>query len=72
MTQHETREFFVTVIDGPRYGFLLGPYATHEEALDQVDRGRKLANDSNDRAWFYGYGTASAVAGTVKQTVFGS
>jgi hypothetical protein len=49
VTQHETREFFVTVVDGPRYGFLLGPYATHEEALGQVDRGRKLANDSNDR-----------------------
>jgi hypothetical protein len=29
------------------------------------------ANDSNDRAWFYGYGTASAVAGAVTETVFG-
>ena len=64
------RDFYVTVIDGPRTGFLLGPYDTHKEALDKVDRGRQLAQEVNDWAWFYAYGTASAPHGTNIKTVF--
>lgn len=31
--------YYVTVKDGPRTGFLLGPYDTHAEALAQLNRG---------------------------------
>jgi hypothetical protein len=64
------KDFYVTVIDGPRAGFLLGPFKTHKEALDNVERGRRLANKVNDRACWYGYGTASAPHGAEIPTVF--
>ena len=52
--------FYVTVKDGPKTGFLLGPYETHEEALANVDRGREAAfeSDNKGRSWFYAYGTS--------------
>lgn len=50
--------FYVTVIDAGRRGFLLGPFGSHKEAKSNVALGRKLAIEHNDRAWFYGYGTA--------------
>jgi hypothetical protein len=65
------REFFVTVRDAGRTAFLLGPYATHEDALTEVERGRELAQNANTWAWFYAFGTASAPAGLVSRTVFG-
>jgi hypothetical protein len=67
------RDFYVTVIDGPRTGYLLGPFDTHREALDRVDLGRILAEKHNTRALFggYAYGTASAPHGTQIKTVFG-
>lgn len=52
--------FYVTVKDGNRTGFLLGPYDNHDEALANVDRGREaaFASDNKGRSWFYSYGTA--------------
>lgn len=64
-----TRSFYVTVKDGKRYGFLLGPYGTHREALANVARGRDLANGADPRAAFYAFGTASTT--DVRRTVFG-
>lgn len=66
------KEFYVTVIDGERYGFLLGPYPSHAEAKSNVDRGRAEACKANSRAHFYGFGTASLPTGTSRQTVFGN
>lgn len=63
--------FYVTVVDGPRVGFLLGPYDAHEEALANVARGRALANDADPRAAFYGFGTVRRTDGRVLPTVFG-
>ncbi len=62
--------FYVTVVDGKRHGFLLGPYSTHQEAIDNVDRGCTLANDADPRAAFYAFGTASTK--DARRTVFGS
>lgn len=53
-----TGGFYVTVKDGRRTGFLLGPYDEWTDALGNVDRGRKLAQGANSRAAFYAYGTA--------------
>lgn len=66
------RVFYVSVIDGPRKGILLGPYETHEGALDQVARGRRLANAADARAAFYSFGTCSAPRGNPLRTVFGA
>lgn len=57
------RRFYVSVIDGARYAFLAGPFATHEEALAKVDAARKRADEVDPRAWFYAYGTAQAPEG---------
>lgn len=51
-------KFFVTIVDGPKVGWLLGPYDTHWEAMNQVDRGRRMAREVNDRETaFAGFGT---------------
>lgn len=49
--------FYVTVINGKRTGFLLGPYDSHQDALDNVERGRELAIDADPFACFYYVGT---------------
>jgi hypothetical protein len=65
------RAYYVTVRDDGRTGFLLGPYATHGEALAQVDRGRELANGATPWAAFYAFGTSSLPAHIARETVFG-
>lgn len=50
--------FYVTVIDGSRSGKLLGPYDTLAEAEGNVTRARVKAQEVDDRAHFYGFGTA--------------
>jgi hypothetical protein len=64
-------DFYVTVRDAGRTGFLLGPYADVREALANVDRGRDLACAANLRGWFYAYGTSRLPRGTECRTVFG-
>lgn len=54
------RLFYVGIRDGKRNGILLGPYQSHQEALDNVDRGRALAEAADCRAAFYAFGTCSA------------
>jgi hypothetical protein len=52
--------FYVTIRDGDRVGFLLGPYACHMTALANVERGRQLAIALRpDQAAFATFGTAS-------------
>jgi hypothetical protein len=67
----ESREYFVTVIHGNQKGFLLGPYANHEEAKGNVERARDLAYKADPWSHFYAFGTASAPVGLVAKTVFG-
>jgi uncharacterized protein YegJ (DUF2314 family) len=59
--------FYVSVRDNGRSGFLLGPYATHEEALANVQLGQRLAEQVNDNAHWYAYGTAKVTAETLKE-----
>lgn len=60
--------YYVTVRDAGKTGFLLGPYRTHGESLEQVDRGRELALAADPFACFYAFGTARAPE---RRTVFG-
>ncbi len=52
--------YYVSVIDGPRHVFVLGPFETHVGALLRVNNARrripKLINDV--KAPFFAYGTA--------------
>jgi len=67
----EDRDYYVSVRDGNRTGYLLGPYPTHADALANVERGKGLANGANSWAVFYTYGTCSLPRGTAVKTVFG-
>ncbi len=57
------RKFYVSVLDGPRYGFLVGPFDTHDQALAQVDSARAAAEQVDPRAVWYAFGTARAPEG---------
>jgi len=66
--------FYVSVIDGKRKGFLLGPYTTHADALANVERGKQMALDSDNagRSWFYAYGTCKlTTSNKLPKSVFG-
>lgn len=65
-----TRDFYVSVRDAGRTGLLLGPYATHMEALDNVTRGKALAQEANWKAAFYAFGTCSLPKGMAARVVF--
>ncbi len=68
----EGARFYVTVKDHDRTGWLLGPYDTHEEALTNVERGKRLADGADPRAHWYAYGTARIDAGgPIPTPVFG-
>jgi hypothetical protein len=60
--------FYVSVADScandgsrTRHGLLLGPYATKADAESDVSTGRRLAQQVNDRAIWYAYGTCRVV-----------
>lgn len=54
-----TTGFYVTLKDGPRTAWLLGPFATHDEALARVDEAWNRACDVDPRCHFAFRGTAS-------------
>lgn len=49
--------YYVSVIDGKRSAFLLGPFPTHQQALDMVEPVRAKGNELDPRAAFYAFGT---------------
>lgn len=50
--------YYVSVIDGGRTALLLGPFQTHQEALDHVEPVRAKGGELDPRAAFYAFGTA--------------
>lgn len=63
-------DFYVTVRDAGRTGFLLGPYDDIRDALADVKRGRDLACEHDKWAWFYAYGVSRLPIGTEVAPVF--
>jgi hypothetical protein len=49
--------YYVSVWDGPRFGILLGPCATHTEALAWVEAARRKAQEGRPFLHFAGFGT---------------
>jgi hypothetical protein len=67
----EGSDFFVTCVreagkPSQRTLPILGPYATHGEALVNVDRGRKLAEARDSWCAFDAFGTVKTMAGQSK------
>ena len=51
--------YYVSVMDGPRFGLLAGPFSTHVEACEWVERAKEEAYRVDPRSVFYGFGTAA-------------
>jgi len=51
--------FYCTVKYGEKYGFLMGPYPTYEEAESRLHIAKKRLDDTDPRAAWYAYGLAS-------------
>jgi len=54
--------YYVSVMEGPKYALLAGPYATHDEALANKQDVMNKAVELDPKAWFYAFGTASIVS----------
>lgn len=50
--------YYVSATEGRRYALLLGPYATHQEAIDTVDLARLECTARDPRAVWWAYGTS--------------
>ena len=49
--------YYVSAIDCGRYALILGPFPTHQEALDNVDRAWAKAEELDPRAFWWSFGT---------------
>lgn len=61
--------YYVTVIDGPRVGYLVGPFNRHGDALKHVKAAIKKAQDVDPKAWWYAYGTAHVKTSTATKKI---
>lgn len=55
--------YYVSMVDGPRVGLLLGPFRLHRQALRFVRAARQEANRRDPWAVFYGFGTLRLESG---------
>ena len=54
----EPGNYYVSVVDGNRFGLLLGPFNSHQEALNMVQKAKNKAYELNPaEAAFAGFGT---------------
>ncbi|KKM99239.1 hypothetical protein LCGC14_1149780 [marine sediment metagenome] len=49
--------FYVSVVDGNRYALLAGPFKTHKESLDMVDKVKDKGQELDRKGVFYAFGT---------------
>lgn len=63
-------DFYVTVRDGARTGYLLGPYDDMRDALADVPRAQALAGKADRWSHFYTFGVSRLAIGTPCKPVF--
>ncbi|KKK65616.1 hypothetical protein LCGC14_2972370 [marine sediment metagenome] len=56
---HPGANYYVTVIDGPRWRCLAGPFTNHADALRMVKSTRDKAQELDLKAAFYVFGTTA-------------
>lgn len=49
--------YYVSAVDGNKYALMLGPFKTHEEALQMVEQCRNKAYDLDPRSHWWQWGT---------------
>ncbi len=55
--------FYVSIIDGPKFNVVAGPFRTHQEAIGMVEPARKVGHNHDPRSHFYGWGTVKMADG---------
>jgi hypothetical protein len=50
-------DYFVSAVDGDQFWLMAGPYKTHKEAANAVERVNRITCDHDGRGYFYGWGT---------------
>ena len=57
--QADTRpgNYYVSVVDGPQFALIAGPFPLHAEALAMVRPARHLARELDIKSVFYAFGT---------------
>ena len=60
-----TGGFYVTAVDSGRTALLAGPFKSHEAALARVDTSKRIAQQVNDRAIWWAYGTSRDTVGNL-------
>lgn len=58
--------YYVSAVDAGRVFLMAGPYRWHSDALRDVQKALKIANDHDGRAWFMSWGTVRVKAGILK------
>jgi len=71
----EGSKYYVTAIDAGKTYFMAGPYNTHIEALNNVDKSLQVADKHDGRAWFMAWGTVQmksycAIVGSLNKAGF--
>jgi hypothetical protein len=49
--------FYVSVINGERWTPVYGPFKTHSEALENVNKAKTKGNEVDPKSVFYAWGT---------------
>jgi len=57
--------FYVSVVDGTKHAFVVGPFREHTAALSVLELARKIGCEDDSKAWFYGWGTARHANGYI-------
>lgn len=52
-----TGPYYVSAIDAGRTFLMAGPFDTHQDALENVENARLIADGLDPRAWFMAWGT---------------
>lgn len=63
--------FYATIRRGKRFGYLKGPYDTHEEALGNVKDAKARAEKTDAFASFDAFGTAKYTGDNPPPSVYG-
>jgi hypothetical protein len=63
VVDREAGYYYVSVVDGPRLGLLLGPFRKHQQARRFLKRAKERAMEVNLWAVFYGFGTVRMADG---------
>jgi len=63
--------YYVSIVEGSKFGIVAGPFSTHREALDMVEPARKIGNENDRRGYLYTWGTTERENGYVEGSLNG-